>query len=69
MYRRTGRTALGTLLVLALLSLGSTPARAADELTLALTPALGPNGTTLTLVGKGATPSAETATSTVVSPR
>ncbi len=60
MYRRTGRTALGTLLVLALLSLGSTPARAADELTLALTPALGPNGTTLTLVGKGATPSAET---------
>ncbi len=60
MYPRPLRAALITLLLLSSLSLGGTPARAADELTLSLTPPLGPNGTTITLVGRGATPSAET---------
>jgi len=53
------RAGLIALLLLSALTLGSTPARAADELTLSLTPALGPNGTVITLVGRGATPSAE----------
>ncbi len=60
MYPRPLRAALITLLLLASLSLGGTPAHAADELTLSLTPPLGPNGTTITLIGRGATPSAET---------
>ena len=60
MYPRPLRAALITILLLTSLSLGGSPARAADELTLTLTPALGPNGTTITLLGRGASPSAET---------
>jgi len=60
MYPRSLRAALIVLLLLSSLTLGTATARAADELTLSLTPALGPNGTVITLVGRGATPSAET---------
>ena len=60
MEPRPRRAALIALLLLWSLTLGSAPARAADELALSLTPAFGPNGTTITLVGKGAPPSAET---------
>jgi len=60
MHPRPPRAALVVLLLLSSLPFGAMPARAADELTLRLTPALGPNGTVITLAGKGATPSAET---------
>jgi hypothetical protein len=61
MLPRPLQAVLIALLLLALAIPGTTPApaRAAEELTLSLTPALGPNGTVITLIGKGATPSAE----------
>jgi hypothetical protein len=59
MARRPLRATLLVLLLLAAFPSGTTPAHAADALTLSLSPPLGPNGTVVTLVGKGATPSAE----------